>query len=1444
MTRRWTRNGWEWNSRWNPILTYDEYKAQLDGEEQEELEEVENEIRVGALRALGKGRFRVGSGGGGGRFGLAGRTGIVPGESCKLPYEYFLFRNGQSYRPYEFSGSVSCPKPEEDEYHSMLRLTLKKSDSNYTWTDKQGNLIYYEQGKLKYYQDKNKVRVTLDYVEDRVKYVKDHHGNTVITYHWQELKDEIDGELVSTFLLEKLEDYSGRIITYHYGEDSSDPLNYRQLIAVTDMRGYDWTIQYRTLSSGERTLNSITDPNGRVTTYSTNSDGDISGYANADGVGTSYSHSYSSANETYKLTQRDTSGVVTETWYDASGMPIKETIGGELQYEITYEYSEDNTASDFADQFRVSSSGSGRGTGNSIGYTSFSLEPVRLISSTTTDARGLETKYYYDTFRNITRTEFADGSYTTTDWNTELTLPLRERDERGVITEYEYDEQGNLLTLTEALGTPDQRTTRYTYDEYGQMITETTGESVAGNTALATTTWGYDGYGNVIKVTDPEDYSTEYRDYDINGNTKIIVDDHQKLWSREYDSVGNLLEDLNPYGQGYRYKYDPAGDLIKVIDASGNSLHVTNNASGLPLAVLNDIGGKLALVYDKGNRLITITDSQGSSMELEYDEQGNFRVAVDGEQNRIEYSYQQQLLTKISYPTYTEVLSYDKRNRIVGSKQEANNLQYLRTYGYDSSNNLNSDTDANKNTTKYEYDNLNRIIAIIDPVNGGNTTKFIYDARNNLIQVEDPEGRLTFYAYDKNNWLKSEVKQEFIGSDKKRNYFYDGEGNLTTIISPQQEKQVFDYDDANRLVRLRLFSSRDSEQPVKVVDYFYNDKAQYTGYLQYPGGDTENVTPDIVRHGETYIYDDLNRLAKVKVDYYGEGDQAESVAFSKSYSYTYYSNGLKKTYSNPEGITYTYYYNNNNQIAAVHVPGEGQLVWADFHWLAPQTLLFPGGNKITLTYDDFLRLKESILLDGAENNQARAIYEYDLESNLRKITTEHGDYVFDYDLLYRLTKVDYPLGSSANNENFIYDGTGNRINHKWSVSDKFDSLESQSNYNTHNQLKAISGDVSASFKYNDNGHTVQKVRGGITWDYSYNYEERLINVEKDGVSVGSYQYNPYGQRVKKSTDKSVYFLWGEEGLQAEYDENGHLISEYMFKPNSIWMADPIFIRDGGGDVYYYQNSILGAPKRLFDSGGKLVWSAEYDIFGQAYIDKESKENNLRFPGQYFDVESGLLHNFHRDYDPSTGRYLQSDPLGLSAGINTYIYAESSPTFWVDPYGLETSTNLSRAGLTRSKKTGRPITPKTRYNYSRERVKFYQNYATWKPTPGNNMINNNNVNGSMANLAGALDFLNKVGSAVCRERALMDLQLIIEEIKERARNKREGVNSMCHAPLNFSVSYSVDKKGCMHSPRLLEPSPSMEPIQDNIMCPIEYPYETGNFVESGPRPACKVFKGKI
>jgi RHS repeat-associated protein len=90
---------------------------------------------------------------------------------------------------------------------------------------------------------------------------------------------------------------------------------------------------------------------------------------------------------------------------------------------------------------------------------------------------------------------------------------------------------------------------------------------------------------------------------------------------------------------------------------------------------------------------------------------------------------------------------------------------------------------------------------------------------------------------------------------------------------------------------------------------------------------------------------------------------------------------------------------------------------------------------------------------------------------------------------------------------------------------------------------------------------------------------------------------------------------------------------------------------------------------MTDGTGAVVWSADYKPFGEATITVSTITNNLRFPGQHFDRETGLHYNYYRDYNPSTGRFIERDPIGLKGGINLYRYVKNNPLKYKDPRGL-------------------------------------------------------------------------------------------------------------------------------------------------------------------------------
>ncbi|MCR1757681.1 RHS repeat protein, partial [Pseudomonas aeruginosa] len=108
---------------------------------------------------------------------------------------------------------------------------------------------------------------------------------------------------------------------------------------------------------------------------------------------------------------------------------------------------------------------------------------------------------------------------------------------------------------------------------------------------------------------------------------------------------------------------------------------------------------------------------------------------------------------------------------------------------------------------------------------------------------------------------------------------------------------------------------------------------------------------------------------------------------------------------------------------------------------------------------------------------------------------------------------------------------------------------------------------------------------------------------------------------------------------------------------------------GNPTLLYLHGDHLDTPRLATDASGQIAWQWQSDAFGRGEaLSQGSTQVNLRFSGQYYDAESGLHYNYFRDYDPQTGRYVESDPIGLRGGLNTYGYVMGNPLRYIDPTG--------------------------------------------------------------------------------------------------------------------------------------------------------------------------------
>jgi len=906
------------------------------------------------------------------------------------------------------------------------------------------------------------------------------------------------------------------------------------------------------------------------------------------------------------LSITQSSGRVTELWYDRVGDLIRKDINGTTVSKIVKDTKKE----------------------------------------TETNELGQVTTRLYDDFDNLIKTTYADGNSTSATFDAKYSNVLTKTNENGVVTKYEYNPTGNLIRKTEAVGFPEQRVTEYTPNAFGEVEqVKRVGDAV---TAEALIIIVYDGKGNPDSIADAEGNVTTYLKYALFGNALEWTDGRGKLWKAEFDTNGNITKITNPLGFSKRAEYDGSSNLIKHFNEYNKLTERKFNDSNRFFELTDPYLNRKQAIFDNKGFVTKVLDEENKVAIILTNELGFVRKEIDGNNNEITYSYggaawgallEQQ--SQITYPTYSTKYYYDNRARVSQTVNNYDTLIQSTIVKYDAVGNVIEQVSLKGGVTKYQYDKLNRVKRITN--SQLNDVVINYDNRNNILSVLNEKNIvLRTYSYDRNNRVTSIVWP----TGAIFNYKYNANGKLEGITDSKNQFSLFVFDDAGREIRNEVYQTPAQVVLVKAIDYSYNNTNILTGYND--GATSAN-----------YIYDDLQRRLTETINY---------PSFSKTQSYTYYKNSKQKSYKSPDDIEYLYSYDANNQFIGINVPGEGAITINQQQWTDPLKVTLPGGSTQNFSYDGLMRSKVIASQDTALNSIQSFSYTYYDNDSIKTRATEDGIYSYLYDELDQLIEVSNP---GTGQENFSYDFAGNRLTSNTTSGDW--------QYNSSNQLL---NDTTSSYVYNANGSLETKTTGLNIQRFFYNIEDRLSEVKNAASeTIATYYYDPFGRRLwKEVSGQRTYFFPSEEGLTSEFDSSGTFTQSYIYEPDTLWGTRPLLTRTNAGTFYYHLDH-AGTPQVLTNKAGAIVWKGSYTAFGKATISKELVTNNLRFPGQYYDAETGLHHNFFRDYSPSIGRYLQSDPIGLYGGLNSYAYVEGNPLNWIDPYGLKKFPKKTPGGKT-------------------------------------------------------------------------------------------------------------------------------------------------------------------
>lgn len=1080
-------------------------------------------------------------------------------------------------------------------FKNAKRKTIRVLSDGYLWSNLEGRWIQYDgDGRIVAYGNKNNVKVSFVFDADgKLTGILDHFDTQVISYTYN-----IAGRI------ETVSDYSGREVTYEYNAKGL-------LSAVIDVRGERWEYGYTSMGD-VKLLGSIKDPLNRTRTFTHHPTGVLKSFRYDDGTGIDYSFRYGDTAATKEhaiVTIRSTSGVEEIRQYNQTGRLVRKEIGG---LEIFNQLDSNN----------------------------------EILK---TDKNGNQSSRQYDGYFNTTKIVNTDGSSKSYQYKTIsstlglssvtaksiLSLKTQETDERGVVTRYEYDAKGNLIRETQAADTDDASVTEYAYDPNGNLLElKQVGDAV---TQEAVWAYEYDNYGNVSKATDPETEETEFT-HNVLGQVLVLTDALDHDWVYTYDEKGNLLSKTDPLLHKKQYEYDAVGNLksytdqseakwsyaydardnlIQITDPLTHQKNFTYNHDNLLVEVADELGHKTYYQYDVLNRLVSTSDESGYTVKQHYSE-----LSTDGGR------YNQP--SHIEYPSYAQYLTYDSRNRVTAMTDKAEGLDNrLYQYQLDAAGNLQGLTDPIDAITSLEYDQRNNLSHSTSA--GQSAVGFNYDARDQLITLNDPNQQDYGFSYDRLGRTVGETRP--MGEATITTY--DALGNRVSVQDAKNQLIKYTYDDAMRMIKEEHFAAAEDTQAVKTIDYSYDARGLMTGW-------------DDGEFSAVMTYDELGRKLSETMDY---GD------FNLGFAYNYYANGLRQTYTAPDGDVTTYSYDTANRLQSLSIPAMGTITISQYHNNQPAEILFPGGMKRTLTYDEFMQVTDITLKNPAGQVISNQQYSYRPDGQIQSYIIDGVTKVYGYDQDKRLTQVEVD-GAVA--ESFEYDAAGNRT--------RLNGGDLEWQYNANNEL--LASDF-ATYEYDGNGNLIEKDESGEVTKYFYDEINRLVEVRRgDDSLVASYKYDPFNRRLLKDVGGDVtHFVYSNDGLVAEAVSSGSVSRAYEYWLGAPWSSNPVY-QKYAGFFGYYENDKLFTPRKMFKGSGEMQWEVSRSAFGERMDGVEALKNNIDFPGLYFDGELTLKYNWNRYFDSSIGRYISSDPIGLFGGTNTYIYAYQNPISNIDPLGLK------------------------------------------------------------------------------------------------------------------------------------------------------------------------------
>ena len=804
------------------------------------------------------------------------------------------------------------------------------------------------------------------------------------------------------------------------------------------------------------------------------------------------------------------------------------------------------------------------------------------------------------------------------------------------IHRYYYDPDGNILR-EEA---PDGSTTTYEWDEFHHLLAR---HSPAGRVEK----FEYNAaHGQLSRYTAADGAEWQYR-YDERGLLSNITDPAGQTWTQQCDERGLPVSLVSPQGEETRLAYTPQGLLSGIFRQDER---------------------RLGIEYDHHNRPETLTDVMGREHHTEYSGH-DLPVKMrgpGGQSVRLQWQQHHKLSGIERAGTGAEGFRYDRHGNLL-AYTDGNGVVWTMEYGPFDLPVARTDGEGHRWQYRYDKDTL-QLTEVINPQ--GESYRYILDNCGRVTEERDWGGVVWRYRYDADGLCTARVNgleetilysrdaagrlAEIITPEGKTQYAYDKSGRLTGIFSPDGISQRTGYDERGRV--------NVTTQGRRAIEYHYPDEHTVIRCIL-PPEDERDRHPGESLLKTTYRYNAAGELTEVILP----GDET-------------------LTFSRDEAGREVFRHSNRGFACEQGWNAASQLVTQRAGFFPEETTW--GGLLPSLVRE----------------------YRYDSAGNVSAVTSRE-DYGRETRREYRLdrngqvtavTASGTGLGYGEGDESYGYDSCGYL---KAQSAGRHRISEETDQYAGGHRLKQAGN---TQYDYDAAGRMVSRTkhRDGYrpeTERFRWDSLDQLTGYCSAQGEQWEYRHDASGRRTEKRCDRKKIrftYLWDGDSIAEirEYrDDKLYSVRHLVFNGFELISQQFSRVRQPHPSVApqwvtrtnHAVSDLTGRPLMLFNSEGKTVWRpGQTSLWGLALslpadtgypdprgeLDPEA-DPGLLYAGQWQDAESGLCYNRFRYYEPETGMYLVSDPLGLLGGEQTYRYVPN-PCGWVDPLGLAASSKIS------------------------------------------------------------------------------------------------------------------------------------------------------------------------